>query len=37
MYPKLWEESGVRYNELIDQLVDFALARHARRRRHTAR
>ena len=37
MYPKLWEKSGVSYSALIDQLVDFACERHARRRRHTER
>jgi D-alanine-D-alanine ligase len=37
MYPKLWIESGVPYGELIDRLVDLALARHARRRRNTKR
>ena len=37
MYPKLWEKSGVSYSELIDQLVEFASERHARRRRHTER
>ena len=28
MYPKLWEESGIPYAELIDKLIDFAIARH---------
>ena len=37
MYPKLWEKTGVSYPELIDQLVDLACERHARRRRHTER
>jgi D-alanine-D-alanine ligase len=37
MYPKLWEATGVPYSELIDRLVDLALARHARRRRRTDR
>ena len=31
MYPKMWEASGVPYAELIDRLVDLAVARHARR------
>ncbi len=35
MYPKLWVHSGVPYAELIDRLVDLALARHGRRRRNT--
>jgi D-alanine-D-alanine ligase len=29
MYPKMWEHSGVPYPELIDQLIELALARHA--------
>lgn len=31
MYPKLWEASGVRYPDLIDQLVTLALDAHRRR------
>jgi D-alanine-D-alanine ligase len=31
MYPKLWEASGIPYPELLDRLIDLALARHARR------
>jgi D-alanine-D-alanine ligase len=31
MYPRLWEASGVPYPELLDRLIDLALARHARR------
>ena len=31
MYPKMWEASGVPYAELIDRLVELAVARHARR------
>ncbi len=27
MYPKLWEESGIPYAELMDKLIDFALDR----------
>jgi D-alanine-D-alanine ligase len=27
MYPKLWEASGVGYTELIDRLLQLALAR----------
>jgi D-alanine-D-alanine ligase len=30
MYPKLWEISGINYTELIDRLIQLALARHAR-------
>jgi D-alanine-D-alanine ligase len=33
MYPKLWEASGITYRELIDQLIDFALAQHRERQR----
>lgn len=32
MYPRLWQEAGVSYGELISRLVDFALQRHAERR-----
>ncbi|HYF47248.1 MAG TPA: hypothetical protein VD926_13630, partial [Acidimicrobiales bacterium] len=31
MYPKLWEASGLPYDELIDELVRLALERHDRR------
>lgn len=31
MYPKMWAASGLPYPELIDKLVDLAVARHARR------
>ena len=31
MYPRLWEVSGLAYPQLIDRLIDLALARHARR------
>jgi len=31
MYPMLWQESGLSYPELIDELVALALERHARR------
>jgi D-alanine-D-alanine ligase len=29
MYPKLWEASGLPYNELVDRLIDLALERRA--------
>ncbi len=29
MYPKLWEASGLSYPQLIDRLIELALARHA--------
>lgn len=28
MYPKLWEESGIKYADLIDKLIDLALERY---------
>jgi D-alanine-D-alanine ligase len=34
MYPRLWEASGLPPAELLDRLIDLALARHARRRAH---
>lgn len=33
MYPKLWEASGLPYEELVDRLVELALERHADRNR----
>jgi len=33
MYPKLWEASGLPYDELVDELVRLALERHERRSR----
>lgn len=35
MYPKLWIASGISYSDLIDELVQLALERHARQRRNT--
>ena len=32
MYPKLWEASGISYQELLSRLVDLAIARHERKR-----
>ena len=29
MYPKMWEASGLPYSQLIDRLIQLALARHA--------
>jgi D-alanine-D-alanine ligase len=37
MYPRLWEVSGLPYPELIDRLIDLAVARHARRARRAGR
>jgi D-alanine-D-alanine ligase len=31
MYPKLWEASGLAYSELIDELIELAIERHAAR------
>jgi D-alanine-D-alanine ligase len=33
MYPKMWEASGVSYSDLIDRLIQLALARFARDKR----
>jgi D-alanine-D-alanine ligase len=35
MYPKMWQAAGLGYSELIDRLVDLAIARHERKHRHT--
>lgn len=35
MYPKMWQASGLDYPSLIDELVQLAIARHERNRRHT--
>ena len=32
MYPKLWAAAGINYPDLIDRLIQIALARHSRRR-----
>jgi D-alanine-D-alanine ligase len=32
MYPKLWEASGVSYQELLSKLIDLAVERHRRKR-----
>lgn len=31
MYPKLWEASGLKYSELLDQLIQLAVERHEER------
>ncbi len=36
-YPRLWEESGVSYPELLDRLIELALARHERRAKRAGR
>ena len=35
MYPKMWEASGLTYPDLIDELIELAYERHARRVRNT--
>jgi len=37
MYPKLWQETGLAYADLLGELIDIAQRRHARRRRTTDR
>jgi D-alanine-D-alanine ligase len=37
MYPRLWEVSGLPYPELLEQLIDLALERHARRTKRAGR
>jgi D-alanine-D-alanine ligase len=32
MYPKMWEQSGVPYAELIDRLIGLAIARQQRKK-----
>jgi D-alanine-D-alanine ligase len=32
MYPKLWEASGIGYQELLSRLVDLAIARHEKKK-----
>ena len=34
MYPKLWEASGILYQELLDRLIQLALERHERRQKN---
>jgi D-alanine-D-alanine ligase len=31
MYPKLWDASGLPYDQLLDRLIELAIERHARR------
>ncbi|HEV8385911.1 MAG TPA: D-alanine--D-alanine ligase family protein [Candidatus Acidoferrales bacterium] len=33
MYPKLWEASGIPYRELIDRLIELAIAQHGEKAR----
>ncbi|HEV8205232.1 MAG TPA: D-alanine--D-alanine ligase family protein [Acidimicrobiia bacterium] len=37
MYPRLWEESGLGYPELLDRLIELAFARHERRAKRAGR
>ena len=37
MYPRLWQESGVSFSELLDRLITLAIARHERRARRAGR
>ena len=37
MYPKLWEATGVGYSELLDRLIDQAVARHEKRARRAGK
>jgi D-alanine-D-alanine ligase len=32
MYPKMWEQSGIAFPALVDQLIELAIARHNRRK-----
>jgi D-alanine-D-alanine ligase len=34
MYPRLWQEAGVSYRDLITQLVELAFERHEEVRSH---
>jgi D-alanine-D-alanine ligase len=34
MYPKLWEASGIKYTDLITQLIELALERHKEKERN---
>jgi D-alanine-D-alanine ligase len=36
-YPRMWAASGVAYPELLDRLIELAIARHARRARRAGR
>jgi D-alanine-D-alanine ligase len=35
MYPKMWQNTGLTYPELVDSLIDLAFDRHRRRRHNT--
>jgi len=31
MYPKLWEVSGLSFNQLLDRLIELAIERHSQK------
>ena len=33
MYPRLWQESGISYTELIDRLIELAIERHRKEKK----
>jgi D-alanine-D-alanine ligase len=37
MYPKLWQASGLSYNQLVERLIELALERHADAKRNLHR
>ena len=37
LYPRLWEESGLSYPDLLDRLIELAFARHDRRAKRAGR
>jgi D-alanine-D-alanine ligase len=37
MYPKMWQQTGMTYPDLVNELIDLAVERHHRRRRNTKR
>lgn len=36
MYPKLWQASGLTYEDLVNELIELAIERHSRRPRNTS-
>jgi D-alanine-D-alanine ligase len=37
MYPKLWQESGLRFPDLLDRLIELAFERHRDKNRSLTR
>jgi D-alanine-D-alanine ligase len=37
MYPKLWQASGLPYEQLLDRLIELALERHTEQQRNRTR